>query len=314
MMKTINIAYPHTLLKEELPKTVAAIGFFDGIHKGHQAVIQTAINEAKERKMESAVITFHPHPSVILKENNPGVKYITPSLKKQQILQQLHVDRLYVITFNKQLASLSPEKFIQHFINGLHIEHLVAGFDFTFGHKGRGNMDNLSKVAKDTITYTKVNKVETSGKKVSSTKIRKLLSEGNVQEANKLLGRVLTCDGLVVHGEQRGRTIGYPTANLEVDQEILLPKPGIYAVKVNYKNVKYEALASLGTNPTFTPNSRELKLEVHLLDFDQQIYGEKVTIEWHKFIREEMKFSNVDQLIEEMNKDERKARIFFRSQ
>lgn len=310
-MKTVHLTYPHILLEEDLPETVAAIGFFDGIHKGHQAVIQTAVEEAQKRNMKSAVITFHPHPSVILRKNTEKVKYITPLKKKQEVLQQLHIDRLYVIEFNEQLAALKPNEFLDHFITGLHIKHLVAGFDFTFGHKGAGNMNNIADLAQGSFTYTKVNKVELNKEKVSSTKIRQLLSEGNIEDVNRLLGRIFTSDGYVVSGAQRGRTIGFPTANLEIDHDTLLPKPGIYAVKVKCSNIIYTGIVSLGTNPTFTPNKQQLKLEVYILDFDQDIYGELLTIEWHHFIREEKEFASVDLLIEAMNRDVQKTRTLF---
>src|SRR5699024_2637469 len=137
-MRTIKLTYPHILTIEELPETERAIGFFDGIHKGHQKVIKTAIKTTKANQMESGVITFHPHPSVVLDKEQPQVKYITPMRRKQEILQQLGVDRLYVISFNHELASLTPQQFIDHFIIGLNIKHLVAGFDFTYGHKGQG--------------------------------------------------------------------------------------------------------------------------------------------------------------------------------
>lgn len=310
-MKTIHLTYPHILLQEQLPETVAAIGFFDGIHKGHQAVIETARDEAKKRDMESAVITFHPHPSVVLQKKTKSVHYITPLTKKQEILQHMDVDRLYIITFNEQLASLQPTEFVDHFITGLHIKHLVAGFDFTFGHKGAGNMNNIAKMTKGNFTYTKVQKVESNKEKVSSTKIRQLLHAGQIEEVNDLLGRTFTTDGTVVSGEKRGRTIGFPTANLKIDTDALLPKPGVYAVKVNYKNMLYEGLASLGTNQTFTPDRKQLKLEIHILDFNQNIYGETLSVEWHYFLREEKKFNDVDQLIIAMHEDVRNARKLF---
>src|SRR5699024_2847428 len=129
------------LHKEELPETVSAIGFFDGIHKGHQKVIKTAVKKAKENNMESAVITFHPHPTVVLKKNIGDVKYITPLEEKQEIIKSLNVDRLYIITFNKELSKLSPKEFVKHFLLNLHIKHVVAGFDYSYGFKGEGTME-----------------------------------------------------------------------------------------------------------------------------------------------------------------------------
>ncbi|WP_370642477.1 hypothetical protein [Virgibacillus salidurans] len=203
-MRTNQLTYPHTLGSDELPHTVSAIGFFDGVHKGHQKVIETAVEEAKRKNMESAVITFHPHPSVVLKKGTQHVKYITPIREKKEVLQKLHVDRLYIIEFNKELSSLSPQEFIDHFIIGLNIKHLVAGFDYSYGYKGRGNMDVIHEHTRDAFTHTAIDKVTLDEEKISSTKIRELLKAGNVQEVGMLLGRPLAFYGTVIKGDQRG--------------------------------------------------------------------------------------------------------------
>ena len=308
-MKTIKLTHPHTLKMEELPETVTAIGFFDGIHRGHQKVINTAVNFAKENNMESAVITFHPHPSVVLSKGRKKVNYITPLKEKQSILQHMAVDRLYIIEFNEKLASLSPQEFIDEFIINLNIKHVVAGFDFTYGHKGQGNMTTIKGQTRDQFTYTTINEVQSDNQKVSSTLIRHLLKEGEIEQVNHLLGRPLSIYGRVVEGSKRGRTIGYPTANLKVDEQAILPKPGIYAVEVVYKNEKYEGMASLGTNPTFSEN-QNLSLEVNILDFNDNLYGEELKMEWFKYIREEIKFLNADELVEQIKHDEITIRSF----
>ncbi|WP_090866593.1 bifunctional riboflavin kinase/FAD synthetase [Oceanobacillus limi] len=310
-MRTIELSFPHTLTLNELPETVAAIGFFDGIHKGHQHVIETAVQEASNNQMESAVITFHPHPSVVLNKSEKQVKYITPIKEKKAILQKMNVDRLYIITFNKELSNLSPREFINHFIVGLHIKHLVAGFDFSYGHRGKGNMDNIDDHAQERFTYTKIDKVVLDGEKVSSTRIRKLLENGNVEKVQELLGRPLSITGEVIEGAKRGRELGFPTANLFINQDTLLPKPGIYAVKVIIKNNVYEGMASLGINPTFTEDRIDLSLEVHIFDYNNDLYGEELQLQWHKFIRDEEKFDNVDQLIKKIEQDETIIRGFF---
>lgn len=310
-MRTIELTYPHTLVLEELPQTVSAIGFFDGIHKGHQKLIETAVDEAKNRDMESAVITFHPHPSVVLKKDVEHVKYITPIREKQDILRKFNVDRLYIIKFNKDLAALSPELFVHHFIIGLNIKHLIAGFDFSYGHKGAGNMNSIEGHAKGVFTHTIIDKVQCNGEKVSSTKIRELLKSGNIKNVNNLLGRPLTTDGIVVKGDQRGKTLGYPTANLKVNQDALLPKIGVYAVKVLYKNEIYEGMASLGVKPTFTSDISEPVLEVNIFDYNNDLYGEELLVEWHQYMRDELKFNDVNILIERIAMDELEIRHFF---
>ncbi|WP_099158142.1 riboflavin biosynthesis protein RibF [Virgibacillus ndiopensis] len=310
-MRTIELTYPHTLVLEELPKTVAAIGFFDGIHKGHQKVIQTAVDEAKNKNMESAVITFHPHPSVVLKKDVQHVRYITPLREKQEILQQMQVDRLYIINFNQELSTLSPQDFIDHFIIGLNIHHLVAGFDYSYGHKGKGNMKVIGDHAKGAFSYSIIDKVELDNEKVSSTKIRELLKNGEVEATNELLDRPLSIYGIVVDGDKRGRTIGYPTANLRIDPNALLPKIGVYAVKVLYKNEVYEGMANLGVNPTFKSGVVEPSIEVNIFDYNNDLYGEELKLEWHKYIRDEKKFNSVEELVEEISNDEAKIRRYF---
>ena len=312
-MRTIELTYPHILSEDCLPETVAAIGFFDGIHKGHQEVIHTAIVKAKEKNMESAVITFHPHPSVVLNKHKKNVKYITPIRQKQEILQKMNVDRLYIIKFNKELSSLSPQQFVDHFIIGLRIKHVVAGFDFTFGHKGSGNMGNISEYTRESFTYTTVSKVESDQVKISSTRIRHLLASGDVAQVNQLLGRPLSLYGTVLSGAKRGRKLGFPTANLKVDEDILLPKPGIYAVKVLFKNRIYEGMASLGTNPTFPEDEFRLSLEVHIFDYNHDIYGEELLLEWYAYIRDEAKFPSVEGLIKQLEDDEKTIRAYFQS-
>lgn len=310
-MRTIELTYPHTLGFEELPETVCAIGFFDGIHSGHQQVIQTAVNEAKNKGMESAVITFHPHPSVVLKKGTEHVQYITPMKEKQELLQQLQVDRLYIIKFNQELSKLSPQTFIDHFIIGLNIKHLVGGFDYSFGHKGQGNMENIDKFTRGQFSYTTIDKVLSNDEKISSTRIRKLLQSGLVEDANRLLGHPLKFSGTVIKGAQRGRELGYPTANLELHKEALLPKPGIYAVCVIYKNEVYEGMASIGTNPTFTADRKDLSVEVNIFDYSNDLYGEELQIEWHKYVREEVKFDSAEALIAQIELDEKNIRDYF---
>lgn len=307
ILKTINLTYPHKLDTHDLPETVAAIGFFDGIHKGHQSVIKQAVTKAKENKMESAVMTFYPHPSVVLK-NNHDVKYITPLKEKQAMLAKLGVDRVYIITFNKELSALSPQDFVDHFIIGLHIKHVVAGFDFSYGHKGQGNMDVIGEHSRGLFGYTKVAKVTLDDEKISSTVIRGLLHEGDMEQVNLLLGRPLTTSGIVIEGDKRGRELGYPTANIQYHLDALLPKPGIYAVRVIIDGKHYNAMASLGTNPTFTQDRKDLSLEVNILDFSNDLYGKEIIVEWYKFIRQEEKFSSVEELVEQMEDDEKQIR------
>jgi len=311
-VKYIELTYPHDLQKDDIEDTVAAIGFFDGIHRGHRAVIQQALDIAQVENKKSAVISFHPHPSVILRRTEEKVRYITTLEEKQKILKEMGVDYLYIITFNEELSKLSPQTFLDHFIVGLHITHLVAGFDYTFGHKGAGNMDNIDEMAQGRFHTTVVEKLENGADKISSTRIRELLRSGAVHEIPNLLGRVYESTGTVVRGDNRGGSqLGFPTANIKVDEDKFLPKQGVYAVKVHFNDQVYEGMANLGVVPTFTDDRSELKLEVNIFDFNETIYGETLTVEWHQFIREEKKFSGVEEIIAQLKQDEEKIRAFF---
>lgn len=307
-MKITHLSYPHQLKRDQLPETSAAIGFFDGIHRGHQQVIQKAVDDAAISGREAAVITFYPHPSVVLRPDVENISYITPPAEKEAILEGMGIDRLYVIEFNKALSSVSPAEFVDHFLVELNIRHIVAGFDFSFGHKGKGNMENLEQYANGRFTFSTVEKVKESGEKISSTRIRHLLMEGRVEETNQLLGRPLSLTGRVVEGDKRGRTIGYPTANLEVSQDYLLPRTGVYAVTAEVNSRKWKGMANLGYKPTFQEKADKPSVEVNLFDFDEDIYGETVRLEWLVFIREEKKFNGVEELIENIKNDEQQIR------
>lgn len=311
-MNIIHLSYPHDLEKNHLKDTVAAIGFFDGIHKGHQAVIQQAIDIANEENKQSAVISFHPHPSVVLNKPKEEVRYITTVEEKTEILKEMGVDQFYIITFNEALSKLSPEKFVDHFIIGLHITHLVAGFDYTFGHKGAGNMDNIVDMANGQFTTTVVKKQENAAEKISSTRIRNHLRNGAVEEVKNLLGRVYKTTGKVVKGDNRGGSqLGFPTANLNIADDKFLPKQGVYAVRVRLDDKIYHGMANLGVVPTFTEGRSEPKVEVNIFDFNEDIYGKELTVEWYAFIRHEQKFSGVEEIVQQLQEDEKEIRQYF---
>src|SRR5699024_2273562 len=297
--------------KKTIPKTVAALGFFDGIHEGHRAVIDEALKISKKQQKECAVITFHPHPSVVLKQSNEKVQYITTIEEKANLLNEMGVDRLYIITFNKELSGLTPAEFIEHFIVNLHIDHVVAGFDFTFGHKGKGNMKNIETFGFNEFTTNIIDKVEMKNEKVSSTYIRKALQVGNVAEVNTLLGRPYEASGAVIEGDKRGRILGFPTANIQVSELKLLPKQGVYAVNIIIDEKVYDGMANLGVKPTFVDGETKPTLEVFIFEFAEDIYSKEVPVYWYEFIRDEKKFNGVDEIIQQLQTDEKEIRTFF---
>lgn len=309
-MKTINLQHPHGLNRDELQNTVAALGYFDGVHLGHQKVIQTAKAIADENKWQSAVMTFHPHPAVVLGKAD-RIPAITPLAEKEKAINKLGIDLLYVVRFDEAFSRLSPQQFIEDYIVELSIKHVVAGFDYTYGRFGKGTMATIQTDARGRFDVTTVEKVEKDNEKISSTLIRSMIGSGEVEKLPQYLGRYYEMSGTVITGEKRGRTIGFPTANLSVSSEYVFPKKGVYAVKVKYENRSYNGVLNIGYKPTFHDHLPEPSIEVHILDFGQEIYGERLVIEWRKRLRDEKKFNSAEELIEQIKKDKREAEAYF---
>jgi riboflavin kinase / FMN adenylyltransferase len=313
-MKTLFISHPHHIKKEKLPPTVMALGYFDGIHLGHQEVIRTAVKIAAEKGYKSAVMTFHPHPSVVLGKKEKHVHLITPLKKKEQLIAKLGVDYLYIVEFTPSFAQLFPQQFVDQYIIDFHVKHVVAGFDFTYGRLGKGTMETLPFHSRGQFTQTVVPKLSIAGEKISSTYVRKLLKNGDVDQLPRLLGRFYEVEGTVVDGERRGRTIGFPTANIALNDDYLLPDVGVYAVKVKIGTDVFEGVCNVGYKPTFhTAREGMPNIEVHIFDFAKDIYGETMTIEWHLRLRSEQKFASVDELIAQIKRDKEKAQAYFRN-
>lgn len=314
-MKIIYLNYPnHLKTDENLGSLSMAIGFFDGVHKGHQRVIGEAIKHAKEKNIQSAVMTFDPHPSLVLGGRKEEVFYITPLQQKMEILKEMGVDVCFIVRFTSEFAQLTPEQFIQHFIKDLNVVHVAAGFDFSFGSFGKGNMQTMEKCCEGFSAVTTVPKQEDGEEKISSTRIRKLLKEGDVQQVSRLLGRPFQIVGTVVNGDKRGRTIGFPTANVEPEIGTFVPGRGVYAVRIRVQETLYDGVCNIGYKPTFNnPDVKKLSIEVYILDFNKDIYGEQVVVEWHQRIRDEQKFSGIDELKAQIQRDKETAIAFFQS-
>lgn len=313
-MNIIHLKYPHQL--NQVDQTAAyslAVGFFDGVHKGHQAVIKTAINKARELKIASAVMTFDPHPSIVLGGRKEKVFYITPLQQKLDILNELGVDNVFVVQFTSDFAKLSPEDFIQYFIRDLNVKHVTAGFDFSFGNFGKGNMETMKELSNGDYGVTVVDKLSDDAEKISSTRIRHYLQDGDMESAAKLLGRAFEVPGIVVHGDKRGRTIGFPTANIQMIEGSFIPATGVYAVRILVQNKWYDGVCNVGYKPTFkNPDDRQLSIEVHILDFNKNIYGEEVQVGWYKRLRSEQKFNGIDELKAQIEKDKEEAILYFK--
>ena len=285
-----------------------ALGFFDGLHNGHHAVINQAKQKAEELGIRSAVMTFDPHPSHILGDGKNKVGYITPFEEKCRLLRLMGIDALFVVTFNKQLAALTPAEFVDTYIKELGVKHVTAGFDFTFGSKGAGTMEDMAKLSNGEYGTTVVGKVADEESKISSTRIRQLLSKGNVKEASLLLGRNFKTIGTVVDGEKKGRQLGFPTANVLPANSSILPANGVYAVRFSVDGNTYNGVCNVGIKPTFNnPKIKEAMVEVHILDFDGDLYGKDVEVDWIAHIRDEKKFASLDALIAQIKKDKNEA-------
>lgn len=311
-MKIVHIQHPTEFRKDEFPKLSIALGFFDGIHRGHQQVIQKAISIAKENNYKSAVMTFDPHPSVVLSKNSGSVKYITPLDDKIKLIAEMNVDYLFIVHFTKEFASLLPEEFVDNYLISIHVKHAICGFDFTYGKFGKGTAETLFTHGKGEFDVTVVEKIKENEQKISSTLIREHIEKGNFTCANHLLGRFYHVKGIVIHGEKRGRTLGYPTANIKIDEQYMIPGVGIYIVKIYINGQWKYGACSVGYNPTFHDEAdRRLSVEVFILDFDEEIYGKEVIIEWHKRLRDEKKFSNIEDLKTQIDKDVQQTLHYF---
>ena len=311
-MKTIHITHPHHLIKEEQAKSVMALGYFDGVHLGHQKVIGTAKQIAEEKGLTLAVMTFHPHPSHVLGRDKEPKDLITPLEDKINQIEQLGTEVLYVVKFNEVFASLSPKQFIDQYIIGLNVQHAVAGFDFTYGKYGKGTMETMPDDLDGKAGCTMVEKLTEQDKKISSSYIRTALQNGDVELANVLLGQPYFIKGIVIHGDKRGRTIGFPTANVGLNNSYIVPPTGVYAVKAEVNGEVYNGVCNFGYKPTFYEKRPEQpSIEVNLFDFDQEVYGAAIKIEWYKRIRSERKFNGIKELTEQIEKDKQEAIRYF---
>ncbi|RFU67815.1 bifunctional riboflavin kinase/FAD synthetase [Bacillus sp. V59.32b] len=311
-MKVIEIEHPHHFNSDDFPPLVVALGFFDGVHKGHQKVIHTAVDTAKNKGISSAVMTFDPHPSAVLGSDVQHVRYITPIQDKTAYIAELDVDYLFIIHFTEEFASLHPQEFVDDYLIKLNVRHIVAGFDYTYGRYGKGTMKTLPFHSEGRFTQTVVEKQTLEDEKVSSTRIRKILENGDFIEFHRLSGRFYTTRGIVIHGEKRGRQLGFPTANIQVSDNYLFPSTGVYAVRISIQDKWYDGVCNVGYKPTFHEKRPEYpSVEVHILSFNGEIYDEEVEIEWHKRLRSEKKFNGIEELIKQINADKTDAQAYF---
>lgn len=301
-MEVIYLRHPYQA--EQIPdgNVVLAMGFFDGVHLGHQTVIKRAREIATARHAKLAVLTYTHHPSIVYQTSTESFRYLSTFDRKLSLLKQLGVDIVYGVSFTSKLASLTPQAFVDQYMVGLHAVAVVAGFDHTYGRKAVANMAQLPGYARDRFEVVEVGQVSMDHAKDSSTRIRELIDAGQVAHANELLGYTYQTTGIVIHGEARGRTLGYPTANVEGPAVQRLPGIGIYAVWLKVGADWHAGMASIGRNETFGAH-RPVTDEIYLLDFNEEIYGEEVTIAWGGYLRDQVKFDGAEALVEQLDQD-----------
>lgn len=298
----MNIIKSNTFDQYDIKKNIIAIGSFDGIHKGHQKILNKTIKLAKKEGLRSGVLTFEPHPQEVV-DNQDSHQYITSLAQKRKILNDMGFDYYFEMNFTSEVAMTPFDDFVEKIVvNNLNTKHIVVGSDFTLGYKGDGNIEKLNKLGKKfNFKVTAVKPEKIGEHKISSSIIRDLIEAGKLKKLKEHLDRNFIIEGKVVKGYGRGKKLGIPTANIKPTTKYVLPPDGVYAVYFYLDEKKYKGVANFGHKPTFGDDN--FTIEVHLLDFEGDLYGEYVNIELIEFLRTEKEYQDVDKLIERINKD-----------
>ncbi len=292
-------------------ETVLTIGVFDGVHLGHKALLDELKKQAKELNALSGVVTFRYHPDELLSPNK-SLPYLTSLNQRVKLLKAEGIDLVVTLTFNSELAALEAQEFIALLKKYLKMRALVVGPDFALGKGRKGNIDYLRKLGQETgFTVTVVPPVVVNNEAVSSTVIRKALADGDMKRVHNLAGRYFSFSGKVVVGEKRGRKLGFPTANLDVHPRQALPPFGIYATLAHIGGKTYKSVTSIGIRPTFTEGIRTI--EIYILDFDKDIYGKELKVDFIEKLRNEKKFNSVEELTKQIAEDVKQGKAILES-
>ncbi len=290
--------------------TVLTVGTFDGVHAGHKVLIKRVIKLAQEVDARSVVVTFDPHPREIIEPGDAGIKLLSSLQERSELLADLGVDQMVVIPFDRDFSLLTSEQFVKEIIwEKIGVSQFVIGYDHQFGRDREGTIDTVQRLGKKFgFTSFVVSKQEVGDKTVSSTAIRKAIQgEGDMRLAASFLERFYILNGTVVHGDKRGKTIGYPTANIQPENEKkVTPKKGVYAVYVRVEEKYHSGMMNIGQRPTFEGDV--YTLEVHIFDFNEDIYGKDIQVQFVERIRDEVAFSGIEELKSQLKKDETEAR------
>lgn len=304
----------HSLDAFDAKNIVLTIGTFDGVHQGHNKLIETLKNRAIELQGESVVMTFWPHPRLVLQPDNLDLSLLCTLDERIDTLSLTGIDHLIVFPFTMEFSKTSSRDFIEQvLVQQLHVKHLVVGYDHAFGHKREGNYEYLEQCAKQyDFSIERVDALNVEAINVSSTKIRNALLAGDLAKANKYLNHPYYLSGEVISGQRLGRTIGYPTINVDVERFKLVPRDGVYAVEVECRGERYRGMLNVGIRPTVNDPRHNKTIEAHLFDFSQDIYGENVKVYFAQRMRDEVKFSSIDALRKQLATDEKEVLAFFK--
>jgi riboflavin kinase/FMN adenylyltransferase len=285
---------------------VVTLGIFDGVHRGHRTLIDNLVTRAREEKGESVVITFFPHPRIILEKDHLNLALLTTMEEKKTLLENAGVDHLIILKFSKKFSNMQACDFLKKIlVDRIGTKHLIIGYNHHFGFRGEGDFDTIKKCSE--VVDFRVEQVQgflAEERAISSSLIRQALLDGKLDYANNLLGYPYTLTGTVIRGKQIGRSIGYPTANIKPDDKYkLIPMNGVYAVEVNLHGKIYPGMMSIGSNPTVNTDSTIRSIEVYIMNFDEDLYGKTIKVIFRKRLRDEKKFRSIEQLAEQMNLD-----------
>ncbi|MBK1896799.1 bifunctional riboflavin kinase/FAD synthetase [Chryseobacterium paridis] len=286
-----------------------SLGMFDGVHLGHKCIIDELKKVGAENQLETAILTFWPHPRFVFNPNE-DLKLLNTLDEKRLLMNTYGINNLFLKEFDEEFRNLTGEEFVrQILVDQLNVKYLIIGYDHSFGKNKSGNFELLQKLSKELdFEVEQMEAINIHENNISSTKVRNALLAGNIVQANEMLGYSYSVSGTVVHGKKLGRTIGYPTANISTDSIKLLPKKGAYIVEVEVKGQQYKGMLSVGTNPTV--NGDTLTVEVYILDFNENIYDQEITVKFRDFLHEEIKFEGLEKLIERLDEDKRLTEEF----
>ena len=285
--------------------TIATIGTFDGIHIGHQKILNSLARFARENSLKSVVITFDPHPRKIINKKN-SIGLINTIEEKKEKLKTLGIDYLIVQKFDEKFSETEANKFVEILKNNINIEKLIVGYDHRFGKNRNADINDLKKYGKElNFEVIEIDALEIEEVNISSTKIRSAIKDGNIRQANSYLGYNFFLGGEVVKGHSRGKELGFPTANLKIDKDKIIPKNGVYLVKSKIDHQDVYGMMNIGYNPTF--NNKSKKIETHFFNLNKNLYGKIIKIELLEYIREEKRFETVDDLIQRLKLDREKC-------